>query len=285
LNIEYCKIKTDSFVLLLAQQFVDSPLADALGDGFKSLAGTYQLDKIPASKSADVYTFTYGDGKSSSVFYFKQYHYRSLWDFLKHTFRPGRAKRTMQAAEMLRANGFDAPPIIAMGYRRKGPFCLGNFLLTREVENAPNFYSYFNQHFAAEFSDAVLKTKRDFVKALGKLVGRLHSKNISHGDLRLGNILVRPKTTGWDFFLLDNERTVQYARLPKRSRLKNLVQVNMFESLALTRTDRLRFFDAYLSENLALAPTWKTWAAKIHRKTRHRLLKPKYLSRTPNPTC
>jgi hypothetical protein len=269
----FIKKRTGSFTVWLAEPFADSPLKDALADGLCSLEKTYTLDKVPASKSADVYKFSSAAGK----FYFKQYHYRSFWDIIKHAFRPSRAKRTIKAAAMLETNGFASPEIVAMGYRRKGLFCFESFLLTREVENALPLYVFFGRHYGlrqnAEDRRQRTEDKREFVKALGLFVGRLHAKNISHGDLRFGNVLVRNRQSEWDFFLLDNERTLQYAHLPNRLRLKNLVQADMIITPGVTRTDRLRFLKAYLSFNQSLAPTWKQLATKVHLKAVHRLAK------------
>jgi serine/threonine protein kinase len=264
------KKQIGSFTIWLVGQFADSPLQNALSEGYRSLDKIYSLDNIPASKFADVYKFTYAQDKSKPVLYFKQYHYRSVWDFAKHVFRRSRAERTMRANAMLDDNGFAFPLIVAIGYRRKGPFRAESFLLTREVENALPVHSFLQSHFSTSKS---LRIKRDFILALGRFIGRLHTKNISHGDLRLGNVLVRQNGSNWDFFLLDNERTIQYARLPDHLRLKNLVQVNMFRPPLLTNTDRLRFFKAYLSENPHLIPEWKSWAAKVQRKTARRLLR------------
>jgi serine/threonine protein kinase len=267
LNIDYCKIKTGSFTLWLAATFKDSPLQNALADGFLSLAKAYTLKKVPASATSVVCTFTC----EGQTFYFKQYHCRSLWDFIKHTVRPSRAQRAMQAAAMLEANGFAAPEVVAMGCRRTGIFNRENFLLTREVENALSLYAFFERHCSRPNSCSTEKQK--FIRAVGRLVGRLHAKNISHGDLRLGNVLVRKNTATWYFFFLDNERTVQYRRLPDRLRVKNLVQCNMHRTSALTRTDRLRFFTAYLAENPALANAAKTWLKKINSRTLRRIAK------------
>jgi tRNA A-37 threonylcarbamoyl transferase component Bud32 len=276
LNIDYRKIKTGSFTLWLAAPFANSPLQDALADGLRSLSKIYPVKKVPASAASDVCTFAY-EGR---MFYFKRYHCRSFWDFIKHTVRPSRARRAMQAAAMLEANGFAAPEVVAAGCR-DGIFRLENFLLTREVENALPLYTFFKQRYGRPDSRPI--EKRKFVRAIGHLVGQLHAKNISHGDLRLGNILVhsslnqQPAASNQqlvvDFFLLDNERTVQHPRLPNRLRLKNLVQVNMFQPQTVTPTDRLRFFKAYLSENPTLMPVWKSWAAKVHHKTSRRLAK------------
>jgi hypothetical protein len=269
----FSKSKTGSHTVWLANEFADSRLRDVLADGLSSLHHTYPLEKVPTSKFADVYKFTYTDDFLHPVFYFKQYHYRSLWDFIKHMFRPSRAKRTMRAAAMLRANGFTSPEIISIGYVGKGPFSFDNFLLTREVENALPIYSFFSQRFENPGARSFLSDKRKFITVLGRFVGSLHTKNISHGDLRMGNVLLRQNGSEWEFFLLDNERTIQYRNLPNRLRLKNLVQVNMYRPSVVTNTDRMRFFRAYLTENPSLTHCWKTWARRIHKRTQRRLLK------------
>jgi hypothetical protein len=77
----------------------------------------------------------------------------------------------------------------------------------------------------------------------------------------------------WQFFFLDNERTRKLGLLPKRLRLKNLVQVNMLQSENITVTDRMRFFEAYLEQNGHLGDKWKDLARRIIAKTRLRLSK------------
>jgi tRNA A-37 threonylcarbamoyl transferase component Bud32 len=265
--IYYYKTRAGPFTLWLAASFVDSPLGDVLSDGLRSLVKIYSVKRVPASATSEVCTFEY----EGETFYFKQYHCRSLWDVIKHLVRPSRAERAMQAAAMLQANSFAAPEIVAMGCCRKGIFNLENFLLTREVKNALSLYAFLQLHYGG--SNSCSAEKRKFIKAVGHIVGRLHAKNISHGDLRLGNVLVRKNSETWDFFFLDNERTVQYVRLPDRLRLKNLVQCNMDLSPALMRTDRLRFFAAYLAENPTLANAAKTWLKKINRRTFRRIAK------------
>jgi hypothetical protein len=74
-----------------------------------------------------------------------------------------------------------------------------------------------------------------------------------------------------DFLFLDNERTVQYKRLPHLKRLKNLVQLNMDSIPVVTRTDRLRFFHAYLLENMELNPERKYLLRRILEKTAARI--------------
>ena len=107
---------------------------------------------------------------------------------------------------------------------------------------------------------------------LGETIGKMHAAGIFHGDLRSGNVFVKKVDDEWEFFLLDNERTKKYNRIRNRLRLKNLVQINMFKE-GLSRTDRMRFFKAYLNENPTIDRN--VWANRIMRKTDVRLGKSK----------
>jgi len=101
----------------------------------------------------------------------------------------------------------------------------------------------------------------------------MHAAGIFHGDLRLGNILAKEENNGWHFFLIDNERTRKFRRLPSRLRLKNLVQVNMLNSDGITKTDRMRFFKAYFKENPLMTYKRKRWVERIIEKTDRRFEK------------
>ncbi len=256
--------------LWLAAKWKDSPLKESLAQGARSLAGTYALVRVPASKNVEVYKFACDSGR----FFFKQYHWRSPWDRIKHLFRPSRAARTVTATAMLEANGFAAPEIVAMGGGCPGWLATDPFLLTCEVENSLSLHLFVEQRLGP--STASLARKREFIRTFGRFVGRLHARNISHGDLHLCNILVRlsgEEPSENDFVLIDNERTVQFRSLPDRLRLKNLVQCNLFRTNALSSTDRMRFFKSYLAENSALTPVAKAWLRRVVRITEQRLAK------------
>ena len=106
---------------------------------------------------------------------------------------------------------------------------------------------------------------------LGRMVGRMHKCGIVHGDLRWGNILVEVEPESVQFVLLDNERTRRYQRVPRRKILKNLVQLNVIPPLALSRTERMRFWLAYRAENSALPGAHKQWVRRVIARTTRRL--------------
>ena len=256
--------------MYIRRDFRNHTFEEALSCGPETLAEKYDLIPVEASEFARVFKFTVEfSGFSRQVFY-KEYLCRSIWDFIKHIFRPSRAGRAFRAGLMVQQNGFNVPEVVAFG--EEGNVFVGrrNFLLTMEVQDTKQLsvcLSDYNRDLATED----LKDKRQLIRAFGQTIGRMHAAGIFHGDLRLGNILVRRNSSGWNFYFLDNERTQNFTQLPDRLRLKNLVQVNMFRK-GINNFDRLRFLKAYLAENPAIVPLQKYWAKKIINKTNKRLL-------------
>ncbi|MHC4655652.1 MAG: lipopolysaccharide kinase InaA family protein [Planctomycetota bacterium] len=223
-----------------------------------------------SSNVSRVYKFSiHFDGTETTV-YFKQYLYRSAWDFIKQLVRASRAKRAFEATLMLEKNGFEVPVIVAMGERKSRFLDRGNFLVTIEVEDAKQIHKFIPDNLE-DFTKDQLNDLRELIRAFGHTVGRLHAARIFHGDLRLGNVLVRREKSGWHFFLIDNERTRKFRRLPARLRLKNLVQANILISDCVTKTDRMRFFRSYLRQNIDIQNRYKKLAIKVDTKTRERL--------------
>jgi hypothetical protein len=200
--------------------------------------------------------------------YLKEYLYRSVWDVVKHFFRPSRAGRAFAAALMLEENGMCSPEIIALGRLKRGPFCAANFLITRDLTNAKAIYHFTNQDWRSEHP---LRDKRDFVNQLGETIVRMHRAGIFHGDLRVGNIFAKRSEGQWRFFFLDNERTRKYHRLPKRLRLKNLVQINILINPEFSGTDRMRFFKAYCGGCFDSGDKHRDLAREVMVKTLKRL--------------
>jgi hypothetical protein len=186
--------------------------------------------------------------------------------------RPSKAERAFKATLMLQENGFDTPAVVAMGKYKAGFLDRENFLATIEVEKAEQFYKLLPES-ARGLTAEQLQSNRDLIRVFGKTVGKMHAARIFHGDLKLVNVLVRQENNRWRLFFIDNERTKQFHRLPVWLRLKNLVQLNIDRSDALTNTDRMRFFKSYLRENPSIARKRNQWVKKIIRKTNRRLTK------------
>lgn len=230
------------------------------------------LEPIQASPHARVFTgHVEVEGRTLGV-YVKQYLYRSVIDRLKHLIRSGRAMRNHAASTMLTRRGFLCPVIIATGCFRPGlaqvpglrslPFCLASATVTLAVTHATPMHDYFYQL----EGDA---RHRAFLTALGREIGRLHKHQIFHGDLRIGNVLVQEDGDAWRFWLLDNERTCRFFRLPLRRRIKNLVQIHLFVK-RLTHADRWRFFQVYCQAAGIENTRQKALARQVIKRTRQR---------------
>jgi tRNA A-37 threonylcarbamoyl transferase component Bud32 len=263
-------IRRHNCTLFINKKFRNAELEQALTLGVKKLQESYKLTPIPSSDVSHVYKFTASLDDKERCFYFKQYLYRSSLDFIKHLVRPGRARRAFKATLMLGKNGFEAPIVVAMGEHKSSFLDRGNFLVTIEVEGAKQIHQFIPDNLE-NFTTEQLNDLRELIRTFGRVVGRMHAAGIFHGDLRLGNVLVRREKDGWQIFFIDNERTRRFRRLPARLRLKNLVQANMLISDCITKTDRMRFFKSYLQENTDIHGRHRKLAKKVDTKTRKRL--------------
>ena len=210
--------------------------------------------RVLSSAFARVHRFKFGN----KIYYHKAFLPRSRWEPIKDVFKGTRAERTLRGHLLLEKNGFGTPRVVAVG--KKGP---SNFMISEAMTGDRSGRSYWQDSFPAK-SGETFKPKRHLIQSLGGTVGKLHASGIFHGDLRLNNIGINGRETGpWQFEFIDNERTVQFRRLPDDRRIKNLVQRCMSTTRLTTRTDRLRFFYAYFAENPEMVGRKKQWIRRV----------------------
>ena len=231
------------------------------------------FEAVAASPFAKVYRGTVETAGHTYCLYLKHYLHRSPIDVAKHLLRASRAMRSFRAAALLNERGLSCPVVVAVGLRRpllasvpllnRLPFCWTSTTLTLGVEGATPLHEYWWDHL-----DMHAK-KRAFLEALGTEIGYMHSQRIVHGDLRSGNIYVEEASAGWRFWLLDNERTRRFRRVPRALIVKNLVQVPLFIR-DVPQTDRARFFRAYLRQCPMSRPEQLRLARDVLQKTAQR---------------
>jgi len=266
---DFEKMRTGNWLVFIRKNFPKSSIENLISQNDLSVENGDQFTPVPSSNYTRVFKCSISFDGTAHSFYLKKYLCRSLLDFIKHLFRPSRARRAFNATFMLQRYGFDAPAIVGLFEHRTGPFCTDNILLTEEVENSKTMSRLLADICQNSGGDSFIH-KRALTEAFGRTIGLMHAKGIFHGDLRLGNVLVVEEEQKWRFFFIDNERTKKFSRLPGRLRLKNLVQINMFRN-GITNSDRLRFFRAYMMVNPRVADEWRDWAEKILIKTSWRL--------------
>ena len=268
---DFVKTRIDNWVISIHKNFPMHEIGNILSEDDSVAEAKDQFIRVPSSDFTRVFTCSYSFDGTESPLYLKKYLNRSILDFVKHLFRPSRAKRAFNASVMLRKNGFDAPTVIGLFEHRTGPFCTSNLLLTEEIENSKSMSQVLNEMCQNQDRNTYTQ-KHALIETFGRTIGQMHAKGIFHGDLRIGNVLVIREKEQWRFFFIDNERTKKFHRLPDRLRLKNLVQINMFRS-GITNTDRLRFFKAYINVNPCVQVHYVGWARKVIAKTNRRLRK------------
>ena len=271
LSQKFKKRRYAGWSVLIRSDFPEDKIADLIRSVSISDNYSERFTQIPSSGYARVFRCNiFSEGKDRS-FVLKQYLSRSMMDFIKHIFRPSRAKRAFFASLMLQKNGFDAPEAIGLFERRSGLLCTGSLLLASDVGDALPLPKYFN-NICRESNKDALARKRAFIRAFARIIGRMHNKGIFHGDLRLNNVLVVSDGPNEKFFFIDNERTRKFFRLPARLRLKNLVQINMFRD-GVSNTDRMRFYKTYLGKNIDIQSNSAGLIKKVIAKTNKRLIK------------
>ena len=263
------KMRMDNWIILIRKNFPKHDIRNIVAENDSSAEDQGQFVRVSSSDYTRVFKCNVSLDNVARPLYLKKYLCRSTLDFVKHLFRPSRAKRAFNATLMLHKNGFDAPAVMGLFEQRIGPFCTNNLLLTEGIENSKSMTELLIDICQNSGRDTSID-KRALIEAFGMTIGQMHAKGIFHGDLRLGNVLVVREEQKWRFYFIDNERTKKFYYLPARLRLKNLVQINMFRS-RITNTDRLRFFKAYLKHNLAVANNRQSWTLKILKRTSWRL--------------
>ena len=268
----FYKVRLSGWQLYVSKDFAASGRqhkleADEKLDGIRG-----PFIKEESSRFADVFKCSISFAGYCHNVFVKRYLHRSAWDFVKHIFRPSRAKRALLASIMLKENGLGIAEVIAMGQKKYGPFCVSNFLITRELEDAQNVHNCITEKWQTNTKNTLLD-KRRFIVTLGKTIGKMHAAGIFHGDLRTGNVFAGKVNGDWEFFFLDNERTRRFRRIGQRLRIKNLVQINMLEPGLVSATERMRFFKSYLKANQYIQHRYKNMQKQVVSKTNYRLSK------------
>lgn len=223
--------------------------------------------QMKSSQFSNVLRFQHPE--TGEFFYFKEYLNRGIKDKLMKLLGVARSQRAYRAGRMLLEKGFLTPVPVAHGVEKTCCLVRRNFLITKGVPGERT-YQYFQAHFPLPVTAQMVPEKRSLFEAAGHAIGRLHRMGICHGDLRVGNIIISGTGSAAEFFFIDNERTRAYLTIPERERVKNLVQLNMVLLPHITRTDRLRFFNAYVMENPGLLSGKRGLIREIIRMTRKR---------------
>ncbi len=226
-----------------------------------------RFESVASSKYASVKLFFYRKKKYVKKVFF----HRDYRDVLKDIVRGPRAFRSLEGDLLLEKFGFHAPRCVMVAQKRRLSFAVSEF-----IDEAEDLDSLLKKNLQGPLDDSKVRLKRRIAVETGRLAGRLHAFGICHGDMRQGNILYKENQDGnVELWLLDNEGTFHYKKLPDKKRVKNLVQLNIipFPVETISKTDRMRFFHAYLEQVPDMVPQKKPLAREVLLKTSVRLQK------------
>ncbi|MGE0711375.1 MAG: lipopolysaccharide kinase InaA family protein [Planctomycetota bacterium] len=189
----------------------------------------------------------------------KHYLYRSLRRRLAGAFEP-LPLRSWMAARACEVRGVPAPLHYGL-VRRGGPVPRAAAVVMELIADVTMIHVLLQ----AEQPPAPAARRR-LARDFGRVMGRFHAMGLLHRDLAVQNVLVRPRAgggpEGWDVWVIDLDE-VRAAPMSTKDKLRALTHMGDLPPGA-TRTDRLRFWRAYLAAGAdeVLAPELARWGER-----------------------
>lgn len=178
----------------------------------------------------------------------KEYIGRGLFGLPELILRGSRGMRAWINANGLLARGIGTPEPLALA-QRGGFLNRREYLLTRYEETAPPMDVCLRGRFEKIERGPALRAKREFMRAAGRMMARLHDAEIFHKDFKANNILVAGEVEKPRFLLLDLDRLRFDEPLTEDEREFNIACLNAAVGDFITMTDRLRAFKAYVGRD------------------------------------
>jgi tRNA A-37 threonylcarbamoyl transferase component Bud32 len=171
----------------------------------------------------------------------KEFRWRGLAHALKGLFRPTQGLRTFFNGQLLQEAGIGAAqPLALIRHRHRGLIRL-EWIVMEVIPNALELDRYLLKQIQ---NDWTWVKKSRFVRSFAGFIGRIHSMEIFHSDLKTCNILVKEDSDP-SFSLLDYDDIIVTQTVPFKKRIKNLVQIFLSTPIALNAVDRMRFMREY----------------------------------------
>ena len=180
---------------------------------------------------------------------YKRVRRRNWLKSLTVLFRTNRTFRTWQLGHALLNRGIATARPLAVITSRRHEMGRPTFLAAEWIEGALDLYAY------SQWIDQLppwLRTDRlkAAAESLGRLVGRMHARNVSHRDLKSGNLLLVDRGPTVKAYVIDLDGAALRKRVPRSLRLRNLTRlvIGLKSCAHIQNSIRLRFLKAYLLE-------------------------------------
>lgn len=182
--------------------------------------------------------------------------------------RPSPALRSWMNGHGLRERCLPTARPLAVFHRRRSLLAYEGYLLTEKIPHAVDLHRFLESLADLETKARQRRLRRQ-IEQVARLVCELHRRQVSHRDLKAGNVLVGHE----EAWLIDLVGMASYRKLSRRRRVQNLARLHasFHRSSTLTRTDKLRFLRVYLQWGLLGREGWKQWWDDIRMATQTKI--------------
>ena len=207
---------------------------------------------------------------ASGDFYVKHFRITGWRTFLQNLIRPCKAALEWQALCRVAELGLPTVQPVGLGREQRRGFVWDSYLVTQSIEGALAL----DEFLAAD----VARSKRPDIRqsiatALGQLLGQMHARGAIHPDLHPGNLLIRFEGDQPRLWLIDLHGVRFPAAVSLSEAAASLAALHQFFSPRTTKSDRLRFFQAYSAARgwtlTEAREAWPTFAAECERATQN----------------
>ena len=228
---------------------------------------------VPVSVSND--RSVYRGAIDGREIYIKQYDIRNLKQFIKTLFRLNKAQKAWKFGRHLVKQGIRTPFPIAWLRRYRCGLPLSYVLIMTGIPESIKLRDHIDTHFQP--GKVRLDQKRQLLKKMAGLLGRLHMAGIYHGDFTSHNIIVQllPPPEYYQVYLIDLDAIDSMYWISSRRRIKNLDEIgrNVLYLRRFSTADRARFLKHYLETYTKETRTFKQLFSEVLARTRYRLKK------------
>lgn len=207
----------------------------------KHLAIVQETPSLLVKQSSEVIVSIFNDAENRICV--KQFCYPHWWDRFREHFRRPKGLKAWLGGNGLRVRGISSIKPLALMEQKRWYGRVESIL----IMEASNTEEEMDRYLCKGFDG--IKEKRNFIKAFAFWLCQLHQRNIYHQDMKACNIVVSENQQAWDFKLLDLEDVRLSEKVNERKLFKSLLQLNTSIPNFVTRTNRLRFFRAYLRQH------------------------------------
>jgi tRNA A-37 threonylcarbamoyl transferase component Bud32 len=178
--------------------------------------------------------------------YLKHFKLNDVRARLRQMVRPPKARMEFDRALGIAARQVPTVVPVGVGVRRDGENAGESFLVTHTLDNVCGLDVFIESTLRTFAATRLTAVRFQLAGKLGELIGRLHDAGVLHGDLHAANLLIRlDPGDEIRLFLIDLHAVHLGRPLDWPTSRENLVILNRWFSLRVSRADRLRFWQEY----------------------------------------